>query len=421
MSNQQLDRSHPVNEFAKACSARLDQLADVSTWTMRPQEQREALTDLAKAEAQLIALRLRVLGEAERSGATAAHAAATAADWVAVETRQTRIAARSDLNLSKALDEQTALANALGAGRANIAKARVIVKALDRLPTTGEFAVSQEHRVQAEDHLVALAEVHDAKALQVLGRHLFEVIAPDLAETYDGKALEAEEAAALRRTTLEMREDDEGTCHGSFRIPVLHGQMLRKMILALTSPARTTQTHADTDDLPTPVRHGLAFCQLLEVIPAKSLPQAGGCSATIVVTMTLEQLLGDLHEYGVTTLDTGGQITAAEARMLACSANIIPAVLGGKSEVLDIGRQRRFHTKAQRIAMTLRDQGCTAVDCDRPPAMTHAHHDIPWSRGGPTNLQNSRLLCGHHHRRIHDHRYNVTRHPDGKVTFHRRT
>ena len=218
-----------------------------------------------------------------------------------------------------------------------------------------------------------------------------------------------------------MREDDEGTCHGKFRIPLLHGQMLRKMILALTSPARTTHTHADTDDLPTPVRHGLAFCQLLEAIPAKSLPQAGGCSATIVVTMTLEQLLADLNSAGVATLDTGGQITAAEARRLACGANIIPVVLGGKSEVLDIGRQRRFHTKAQRIAMTLRDQGCTATDCDRPPAMTHAHHDIPWAHGGRTDLQNGRLLCGHHHRRIHDHRYQATRHPNGKVSFHRRT
>ncbi len=420
MSNQQLDRSHPVNEFAKACSTRLDQLADISTWTMRPEQQREALVDLAKVETQIAAMRLKVLAEAERSGATAAHAAATAADWVAVKTRQTRIAARSDLNLSRALDQHTALAAALGAGRANVAQARVIVQALDRLPSTGEFAVSQEQRAQAEEHLVALAKVHDAKALQVLGRHLFEVIAPDLAETYDGKALEAEEAAALRRTMLEMREDDEGTCHGTFRIPALHGQMLRKMILALTSPA--TNTHADIDtEFPSPVRHGLAFCQLLEAIPAKSLPQAGGCSATIVVTMTLDQLLADLKAAGVATLDTGGEITATEARRLACVANIIPVVLGGKSEVLDVGRRRRFHTRAQRVAMTLRDQGCTAVDCERPPAMTHAHHDIPWSHGAPTNLQNGRLLCGHHHRRIHDHRYNVTHHPNGTVSFHRRT
>ena len=186
---------------------------------------------------------------------------------------------------------------------------------------------------------------------------------------------------ALRRTVLELREDDEGTCHGKFRIPALHGQILRKFILALDSPARPTHPERD-HDLSTPVRHGLAFCQLLEAIPGKSLPKAGGCSATIVVTMTLEQLLANLDAAGVCTLDTGGQISASDARRLACTAGIIPAVLGGKSEVLDVGRKSRFHREPQRIAMIIRDGGCTEVDCDRPPSMCHAHHDIPWSAGG---------------------------------------
>ena len=62
------------------------------------------------------------------------------------------------------------------------------------------------------------------------------MIAPDLAEKFDGKALEAEEARALRRTTFTMWEDDEGTCHGRFRLPARHGQMLTKMILAISAP-----------------------------------------------------------------------------------------------------------------------------------------------------------------------------------------
>jgi hypothetical protein len=173
MSSQLMDRAHPVTEFAGRLSTRLDQLAGVSTWTMRPEEQRQALKDLAKAEAQLAALRLRVLGEADRSGATDQDAAASAADWVAVETRQTRIAARSDLKLSKALDLHEALAAGLAAGAVNEAQARVIVKALDRLPSSGRFAVTAEHRVRAEEHLVALAADYDAKVLGLLGRHLF--------------------------------------------------------------------------------------------------------------------------------------------------------------------------------------------------------------------------------------------------------
>ena len=360
MSSQLMDRAHPVTEFAGRLSARLDQLADVATWTMRPEEQRTALKDLAKAEAQLAALRLRVLCEAERSGATASQAATSAADWLAVETRQTRLAARSDQKLSKALEKHQELAAALGAGRANLAQARAIVKALDRLPTSGEFAVTSEQRQQAEEHLVGLAADYDAKVLSMLGRHLFEVVAPDLAERFDGKALEAEEAAALRRTFLEIREDDEGTCHGKFRVPSLHGQILRKFILALDSPARPTQPNSDPD-LPTLVRHGLAFCQLLEAIPAKSLPKAGGCSATVVVTMTLDQLLAKLDAAGVCTLDTGGQISAAEARRLACTAGIIPAVLSRRARFSTSAARAASTREAQRIAMIIRDGGCTAV------------------------------------------------------------
>ena len=240
MSSQLLDRSHPVAEFAGRLVARLDQLADVATWTMRPEEQRAALTDLAQAEAQLTAMRLRVLGEAERTGATDARPLPlprTGSRWRPSRPGSPHApssgSARHSTNTGASVRRWPP-------GRVNIAQARAIVKSLDRLPTSGEFAISQDQRLQAEEHLVGLAVDHDAKALLLLGRHLFEVIAPDLAENYDGQALEAEEAAALRRTTLAMRQDDEGTCHGTFRIPALHGQILRKLILALTSPARST-------------------------------------------------------------------------------------------------------------------------------------------------------------------------------------
>ncbi len=160
------------------------------------------------------------------------------------------------------------------------------------------------------------------------------------------------------------------------------------------------------------MRNGLAFTSLLEAIPATWLPKHGGVGATVVVTMTLEQLLADLDAAGVCTLDTGGRITAAEARRLACSAGIIPMVLGGEVPATRRRPQARFHTEAMRLAMGVRDGGCTAEGCDKPASMCHSHHDIAWSAGGrPTSHR--RLLCGPHHRRLH--------HPNGKVSFHRRT
>ena len=221
-----------------------------------------------------------------------------------------------------------------------------------------------------------------------------------------------------------MWEDDEGTCHGRFRIPALHGQMITKMILAISSPSRSTNDIASsgTDpDLPTPVRHGIALTQLLETISAKNLPKTGGCSATVVVTMTLEQLLADLDHAGVCTLDTAGRISAAEARRLACTAGIIPVVLGTNNQPLDVGRKRRLHTESMRLAMGVRDGGCTATGCEAPPGICHAHHNTQWSKGGSTSVEDGRLLCPHHHRRIHDAHYETRHLPGGKVSFHRRT
>jgi hypothetical protein len=89
--------------------------------------------------------------------------------------------------------------------------------------------------------------------------------------------------------------------------------------------------------------------------------------------------------------------------------------------VLDVGRKTRFHTTPMRVALNIRDQGCTAEGCDWPPGLCHAHHDRPWSRGGDTNVKHGRLLCPKHHARAHDPGFTTTPYPGGKVAFTRRT
>ncbi|HEY2042357.1 MAG TPA: HNH endonuclease signature motif containing protein, partial [Jatrophihabitans sp.] len=40
----------------------------------------------------------------------------------------------------------------------------------------------------------------------------------------------------------------------------------------------------------------------------------------------------------------------------------------------------------------------TFPGCDTPPDWCQRHHIIPWWQGGPTDLNNLTLVCGHHHR-----------------------
>ena len=83
-------------------------------------------------------------------------------------------------------------------------------------------------------------------------------------------------------------------------------------------------------------------------------------------------------------------------------AQLIPVVLGGASEVLDLGRSRRLFTKAQRLALAERDDGCAWPGCPHPPSYTEAHHIRWWeAHAGPTDLRNGVLLCSSHHHRVH--------------------
>ncbi|MFC6704333.1 HNH endonuclease signature motif containing protein [Flexivirga alba] len=134
--------------------------------------------------------------------------------------------------------------------------------------------------------------------------------------------------------------------------------------------------------------------------------QAG--AATVLLTMGLQELL---KGHGATT-STGDVLDAGAARRFACTADLIPVVLGGPSQPLDVGRRERLATKAIRVAVILRDGGCSFPGCDRPPGFCEIHHVRPWWAGGETSLSNSTLLCGRHHQGVHRQGYTADVRPD---------
>jgi len=97
---------------------------------------------------------------------------------------------------------------------------------------------------------------------------------------------------------------------------------------------------------------------------------------------------------------------------------LLPPPLGAPTELLDLGRATRVITPALRRALALRDGGCAAVGCDRPPPWTDAHHLVHWLHGGPTSLDNLVLLCRTHHLAVHEHGWRLERDPvSGRVTL----
>jgi hypothetical protein len=120
---------------------------------------------------------------------------------------------------------------------------------------------------------------------------------------------------------------------------------------------------------------------------------------------------------GVTEDGTEIPTGAYDVRRLCCDAEVIPVVLGSRSEVLDVGRMSRLVTPAIWKALVARERHCRFPGCRRPPLMCHAHHVRHWVDGGPTSLDNLLLLCGHHHRLVHAGPWRVELDPGGDADF----
>ncbi len=121
-----------------------------------------------------------------------------------------------------------------------------------------------------------------------------------------------------------------------------------------------------------------------------------------MLTMSYDDLAGRVGAATVVGSTQGGSLIAPETvRRLACDANIIPTVLGSRSEVLNQGRATRLATPGQLAALWLRDAVCTFPGCTTPAHWCDAHHLIHWADGGTSTLTNLALLCGRHHSIAH--------------------
>jgi hypothetical protein len=179
----------------------------------------------------------------------------------------------------------------------------------------------------------------------------------------------------------------------------------------------------DPDEFDRPGQPGVLECDsaLFELpvpVPsAKQEPVPGEWSGVVLdVITTLAELRAGVP--GSAHLDTGAPLSVAAVRLLACDSHLVPAVMDGASQVLDLGRSCRPFNRAQRRAAGLRDRGCVAPGCDVPPSACHLHHCRWWSRGGPTDIANAALLCMFHHRMVHRQDWDITLAANGFPQLH---
>jgi hypothetical protein len=417
---------HPVLECAAAISRALDSVAQVDPMFMTTADKAEALVVLTRLGDRLEALRLRQVAAsgdvAEQDGSR------HVGTWLGPRTMTDTSPNTAAQHLATDLDAHWhQVAAGLGEGSVNLAQAKVIVTALNQLGDDVD-----PHLVKkAETHLVAQAAHFTPSKLRVLGDKILEVIAPDEFDEQERKNLEEQQRRASAATRLNFRKRGDGATDITARVPDSVATRLKAYLDAFTSPRQKDPGHGDGDGdepvtdpatgqrIPADRRRGRAFCALLEALDPTALPIHGGNATTMVVTIDWTDLEAGL---GGATLPDGSRISVGEARRLACTAGILPAVLGGDSEVLDLGRTRRLFSPAQRRALGIEYPTCRAEGCTVPADWCEAHHaKDPWSKGGKTDLADADLFCNWHHHRVHDPAYDTQRLPNGAVRFHKRT
>src|SRR6185312_17056298 len=105
------------------------------------------------------------------------------------------------------------------------------------------------------------------------------------------------------------------------------------------------------------------------------------------------------------------------SQRLACDASRVVMRHDGDGNIVEVGARTRTIPPALRRALHHRDQGCRFPGCG--VRFGQGHHIQHWAQGGPTTLSNLALLCGRHHRAVHEEGYQVERRPDGELEFRR--
>ncbi|RSD08378.1 HNH endonuclease signature motif containing protein [Amycolatopsis eburnea] len=310
-------------------------------------------------------------------------------------------AARRTVARAQALyssDVTPALAPATGAtavtGSLSTPMIDTIVEAVSRIPAV--------HRDTAEADLLTFAAEGGHKQVAALGARILAHLDPDGVEPEDTEP-------TIPARELSLRRKRTGTWELSGRFDDETGTRASALLDALAE-------RRGADDLRSPhERYGDAFSDAVDLaLNSPELPTQAGERAHVMVAVSLSDLQSGL---GTATLGDTGLITAAEARLHACDCKLIPAVLGSASEPLDLGRARRLISPGLRRALFLRDRGCAFPGCHRPPRHCQGHHIRHWAEGGPTELANLVLLCGHHHRLLHRSGWQVRIATDGHPEF----
>ena len=361
----------------------------------------ESIVGLVNQLSGVLASRLQVIDVRE---ATVAECGRHTRGWLVEELHLAEETASRLLSVATALPFCPALEVALLAGEITLDHARVIA--------TGVRKVPAEIREVFEKELVTAAASCEPTELARFAREIRSRLGAD----------EDAEAAAQRRYDSRWLRLT-ATFDGMHAIDGMLDPAGAATLNAALAPL--LERAGDADDRTAGQRCADGLVTLAETaMAAGELPEHGGEKPQVILTIPYADLAADLDAgqpgagSGSATMN-GIEVSPRTARMIACDAGILPAVLGSTGEVLDLGRKQPTWSLPQRRALRLQDRGCRFTGCRASLDRCRIHHIHHWARGGATSVSNGVHLCRFHHWLIHHSNWQITKNQHSHVNVWR--
>src|SRR5213078_590207 len=324
----------------------------------------------------------------DQSGEYAADGAIDLVAWLRAKCKLSGGAAAERVGIARQLQHLPQTSQAFATGELGYQHVAVLARTAEHL---GAAIVRK-----AEASLLALADTMDPGQ--------FTGVAKNFEHRIDAQAALAEANRAHQRRYLTISEPLDGIVRIDGLLDVEAGALVRNAVNAGLPPAR--------DDDRTPGQRRAD--RLVELCQPRVVGSADGAGPRphLIIRTTVDTLIGAPDAPGG-ELDGGTIVPAQTVRRIACDAAISRII--GKGELdAELTRASRSTPAATRRALALRDGGCVAEQCTRPPQWTDSHHVRHWIDQGPTTMSNLILLCRPHHRKVHEEGWGLQRLSTGR-------
>jgi len=338
---------------------------------------------------------LLLLSEFDRRDGWAGWGLQSCAHWLSYRCGIGLQAAREKLRVGRRLGELPLIRDAFAAGELSYSKVR---------------AVCRVARAETEASLLEMARYATTSQLE------------EIVRTY--RAVTGREETNHHNNRHEARFarwywDDDGSLVLSARLGPEDGAALLAALelgndLVAPAPGAAPPAQSDSaESLPAEARRAdalVAVAKLALASPDDAEPRPA--EIVIVDRATLTGQRDDGRSY----LDGVGAVPPECARRLACDAKVRAILEAVDGAPLDVGRTTRTPPARLRRALRRRDGGCRFPGCGARRFL-HAHHIHHWATGGDTKLGNLILLCGRHHRLLHEGGFRMEIHAENAFAF----